>query len=66
MIFFLVNFGPVPDGPTDGQKATPKSPPCISTGGLKNGWAWLQNVCAAMLEVPHLVPQCANYPGCPI
>ncbi len=23
------------DGQTDGQKATPKSPPCMSTGGLK-------------------------------
>ena len=32
MIFFLVNFGIV----TYRQKATLKSPPCISTGGLKN------------------------------
>ena len=31
MSFFLV-----PDRQTDGQKATPKSPPCISTGGLNN------------------------------
>ncbi len=29
--FLLVNFDPV----TDGQKLTPNSPPCISTGGLK-------------------------------
>ncbi len=34
--FFLVTFGPVQDRRTDGQKATPKSPPCTSTGGLKN------------------------------
>ncbi len=27
--FFLVNFGPVPDWHTDGQKATPKSQPYI-------------------------------------
>ena len=42
---FLVTFGPVTvhgqtdrqtDGQTDRQKATPKSPPYISTGGLKN------------------------------
>ncbi len=29
------------DGQTDGQKATPKSPPCMSTGGLKNGPAFM-------------------------
>ncbi len=50
MNFFLVTFFLVfvPDGQTDGQtdrqtdrqtdgqKATPKSPLCMSTGGLKN------------------------------
>ncbi len=30
-----LNFGPVTDGQTDGQKVMPKSPPCISTGVLK-------------------------------
>ncbi len=41
MNFFLVTFLLVfvpdrqTDGRTDGQKATPKSPPCMSTGGLK-------------------------------
>ncbi len=43
--FYLVIFGPMnyflvtdrrTDGHTDGRKATHKSPPCISTGGLKN------------------------------
>ena len=34
MNFFLVNFGQVTDGRTDGQKVMHKSPPCTSTGGL--------------------------------
>ncbi len=42
MIFFLVSFflvfvpGGQTDGQTDGQKATPKRPPCMSTGGRKH------------------------------
>ena len=36
MINGPVNFGPVTDGQTDGQKAMHMSPPCISTGVLKN------------------------------
>ena len=39
MNYCLVNFGPLTDGQTDRQadrwKVTHKSPPCISTGGLK-------------------------------
>ncbi len=38
VIFFLVNYylGIVTDRQTDRRKAMHKSPPCISTGGLKN------------------------------
>ena len=36
MNFFLVNFGQVTDRRTDRQTVMHKSPPCISTGGLKN------------------------------
>ncbi len=35
MIFFLVTFGPVLDRRTDRQKATPNSPPCLSTGQVQ-------------------------------
>ena len=42
---------------TDGQKATPKSPPCLSTGGLKNLTCWNKlfpaSDCPKILE-PHL------------
>ncbi len=35
--FVLVNLHRRTDGQTDRQKATPKSPPCMGTGGLKYG-----------------------------
>ncbi len=43
--FYLVMFGPmnyflVTDRQTDRRKATHKSPPCMSTGGLKNEKCW--------------------------
>ncbi len=34
--YYLVTFGIVTDRQTDRRKSMHKSPPCISTGGLKN------------------------------
>ncbi len=36
VIFGPMNYFLVTDRQTDGRKATHKSPPCMSTGGLKN------------------------------
>ncbi len=38
-----MNYFLVTDRQTDGQKATHKSPPCMSTGGLKKGSVKLLN-----------------------
>ena len=41
VIFGPMNYFLVTDGQTDRWKVTHKSPPCISTSGLKKGWLLL-------------------------
>ncbi len=53
--FFSSNLGLVTDRQTDRQKAMHNTPPCISTGGLKNG-AGAVTECVYMTKIVWVLP----------